>query len=181
MFPSSSNTLIDIFMVFMAIAVVLCVRFARERGRSGFFWFIIAISLTPVGAYILLKILKDKTALECPECGNIIPYKTVDKSKGEYTSSQRVNTTQRKSDGTRDGRYQSTGYTASAYNTYKVECTKCEHNFTFKEYDYSGLGFIEKSIRARRDRRTEELHKSFAKTGRDMKDFDDAMEWIDKQ
>ena len=57
MFPSSSNTLIDIFMVFMAIAVVLCVRFARERGRSGFFWFIIAASLTPVGAYILLKIL----------------------------------------------------------------------------------------------------------------------------
>ena len=114
---------------------------------------------------------------KCPKCGKnrffdwvwiLSLYKVTIKGKGEYIPEEWVDTTKTKSDGTHDGRYQETGRTIPAHTIYKGKCVKCEHNFTFREYDYSDLPFWERSIRKQTDAEINKiLRKGHAEVAKD--------------
>ena len=121
-------------------------------------WFMISLFIMTAGLGVYQA--DSEPQKQCPKCGKnrffdwvwiLSPYKVTIKGKGEYVPEEWVDTTKTKSDGTHDGRYQETGYTIPAHTIYKGKCVNCEHNFTFKEYDYDDLPFWERSIRKQTD------------------------------
>lgn len=65
-----------------AILAAACGIWASSRGRSGFGWFLLALVLSPLIAFILIAVLRDASQVEpkpspwthvkCPDCQELV-------------------------------------------------------------------------------------------------------------